>query len=62
MQTHQADYFGAYRTMKMMRDTNGVLVVEFHSNGGRCTFSAQHHTEWMPFTALRKIEQTRSSY
>jgi hypothetical protein len=45
MQTHQADYFGAYRTMKMMRDTNGVLVVEFHSNGGRCTFSAQHHTE-----------------
>jgi hypothetical protein len=45
MQTHQADYFGTYRTMKMMRDANGVLVVEFHSNGGRCTFSAQHHTE-----------------
>ena len=33
MQSHQADYFGTYRTMKMTRDTKGVLVVEFHSNG-----------------------------
>jgi hypothetical protein len=24
MQSHQADYFGTYRTMKMMRDTKGV--------------------------------------
>jgi hypothetical protein len=63
MQTHQAEYFGAYRTMKMTRDAKGVLVVEFHSNGGPCTFSAQHHTEVVePFTGLRKIEQTRSSY
>ena len=43
MQTHQAEYFGAYRTMKMARDAKGVLVVEFHSNGGPCTFSARHH-------------------
>src|ERR1700730_5761337 len=59
MQTHQADYFGAYRTMKMMRDTNGVLVVEFHSNGGRCTFSAQHHTEVVD--AFHRIAQDRAN-
>jgi hypothetical protein len=29
MQTQQADYFSAYRTMKMTRDAKGVLVVEF---------------------------------
>ena len=59
MQTHQADSFGAYRTMKMMRDTNGVLVVEFHSNGGRCTFSAQHHTEVVD--AFHRIAQDRAN-
>ena len=59
MQTHQADYFGAYRTMKMMRDTNGVLVVEFHSNGGRCTFSAQHHAEVVD--AFHRIAQDRAN-
>src|SRR3984893_12514669 len=59
MQTHQADYFGAYRTMKMMRDTNGVLVVEFHSNGGRGTFSAQHHTEVVG--AFHRIAQDRAN-
>ncbi len=28
------DYFAAYRSLKLTRDTDGVLVVEFHSNGG----------------------------
>ena len=59
MQTHQADYFGTYRTMNMMRDANGVLVVEFHSNGGRCTFSAQHHTEVVD--AFHRIAQDRAN-
>jgi enoyl-CoA hydratase/carnithine racemase len=59
MQTHQAEYFGAYRTMKMSRDTNGVLVVEFHSNGGPCTFSAQHHTEVVD--AFHRIAQDRAN-
>jgi hypothetical protein len=45
VQTVQSDYFAAYRGLKLTRDTNGVLVVEFHSNGGPCTFSALHHTE-----------------
>jgi enoyl-CoA hydratase/carnithine racemase len=59
MQTHQADYFGAYRTMKMTRDATGVLVVEFHSNGGPCTFSAQHHTEVVD--AFHRIAQDRAN-
>ena len=59
MQTPQADYFGAYRTIKMVRDTNGVLVVEFHSNGGPCTFSAQHHTEVVD--AFHRIAQDRAN-
>jgi hypothetical protein len=59
MQTHQADYFGAYRTMKMIRDASGVLVVEFHSNGGPCTFSAQHHTEVVD--AFHRIAQDRAN-
>src|SRR5580704_15891130 len=59
MQTHQAEYFGAYRTMKMTRDAKGVLVVEFHSNGGPCTFSAQHHTEVVD--AFHRIAQDRAN-
>jgi enoyl-CoA hydratase/carnithine racemase len=59
MQTHQADYFGAYRAMKMTRDANGVLVVEFHSNGGPCTFTAQHHTEVVD--AFHRIAQDRAN-
>ena len=39
MQTHQADYFTAYRSLKLTRDAKGVLVAEFHSNGGPFTFS-----------------------
>ena len=41
MQTLQGDYFTAYRNLKLTRDAQGVLVVEFHSNGGPLTFTAQ---------------------
>ena len=34
MQTFQTDYFPAYDNLKLTRDANGVLVAEFHSNGG----------------------------
>jgi len=30
----QADYFTAYDNLKLTRDDKGVLVAEFHSNGG----------------------------
>jgi enoyl-CoA hydratase/carnithine racemase len=59
MQTLQADYFAAYRGIKLTRDTHGVLVVEFHSNGGPCTFSALHHTEVVD--AFHRIAQDRAN-
>jgi hypothetical protein len=34
MQTLEAEYFAAYRNLKLSRDDKGVLVAEFHSNGG----------------------------
>ena len=34
METRQADYFAAYRNLKLSRDQNGVLVAEFHSDAG----------------------------
>jgi enoyl-CoA hydratase/carnithine racemase len=59
MQTDQVEYFSTYRTMKMRRDSEGVLVVEFHSNGGPCTFSAQHHTEVVD--AFHRVAQDRAN-
>src|SRR6202051_2590273 len=59
MQTLRDNYLISYRSLKLTRDTNGVLVVEFHSNGGRCTFSAQHHTEVVD--ALHRIAQDRAN-
>ena len=43
----QDDYFAAYRSLKLTRDADGVLVVEFHSNDGPFTFTAQDHTEFV---------------
>src|ERR1700761_8070476 len=53
------DYFGVYRGLKLTRDANGVLTVEFHSNGGPCIFSAQHHTEVVD--AFHRIAQDRAN-
>ncbi|HEX8895665.1 MAG TPA: enoyl-CoA hydratase/isomerase family protein [Terriglobales bacterium] len=58
MQLHQ-NYFSAYRGLKLTRDDNGVLVVEFHSKGGPCTFSALHHTEVVD--AFHRIAQDRAN-
>ena len=33
MQTTQPAYFSQYRSAKLTRDAQGVLLVEFHSNG-----------------------------
>ena len=45
MHTLQADYFAAYRNLKLSRDDKGVLVAEFHSDGGPFIMNAQAHTE-----------------
>ena len=41
----QSDYFTAYHNLKLTRDDKGVLVAEFHNNGGPLIMSAQAHTE-----------------
>jgi hypothetical protein len=55
----QADYFGAYRNLKLSRDDKGVLVAEFHSNGGAFIMNAQAHTEFVD--AFHRIGQDRAS-
>jgi len=59
MQTLQADYFAAYRSLKLTRDANGVLVVEVHNNGEPFIFTAQDHTEFVD--AFYRIAQDRAN-
>jgi enoyl-CoA hydratase/carnithine racemase len=59
MQTLQPDYLNAYRSLRLTRDTNGVLVAEFHSNNGPCIMSAQAHTEFVD--AFYRIAQDRAN-
>src|SRR5258706_13071797 len=59
MQRLQDDYLAAYRSLKLTRDANGVLVAEFHSNGGPFTFTAQDHTEFVD--AFYRIAQDRAN-
>jgi enoyl-CoA hydratase/carnithine racemase len=59
MQTLRADYFSAYHNLKVTRDANGVLVAEFHSNGGPFVMSAPAHTEFVD--AFYRIAQDRDN-
>jgi hypothetical protein len=36
-----SDYFVAYRNLKLSRDDKGVLVAEFHSDGGSFIMTAR---------------------
>src|SRR6266498_5421238 len=55
----QHDYLAAYRSLKLTRDSEGVLVAEFHSKGGPFTFTAQDHTEVVD--AFYRIAQDRAN-
>jgi enoyl-CoA hydratase/carnithine racemase len=59
MQTNRDNYFTAYRSLKLTRDAEGVLVVQLHSNGGPLTFTAQAHTEVVD--AFYRISQDRAN-
>src|SRR5258708_4380956 len=59
MQTLQPDYFSSYHNLKVTRDANGVLVAEFHSNGGPFIMSAPAHTEFAD--AFYRIAQDRAN-
>ena len=53
------DYFSDYQSLKLTRDTQGVLQVEFHTNGGPLTFTAHDHTEFVD--AFYRISQDRAN-
>jgi enoyl-CoA hydratase/carnithine racemase len=59
MQGKQPAYFTAYRSVKLNRDAQGVLVVEFHSSGGPLIFTALDHTEFVE--AFYRISQDREN-
>jgi enoyl-CoA hydratase/carnithine racemase len=59
IQTTQPAYFLAYRSVKMTRDPEGILVVQFHTEGGPLTFTAQDHTEFVD--AFYRIAQDRAN-
>lgn len=59
MQIEQPNYFAAYRSLKLTRDLKGVLIAEFHTNGGPFTFTAQDHTGFVD--AFYRIAQDRAN-
>src|SRR6267378_397279 len=59
MQRLQDHYLAAYRSLKLTRDSEGVLVADFHSNDGPFTFTAQDHTEFVD--AFYRIAQDREN-
>jgi enoyl-CoA hydratase/carnithine racemase len=59
MQRRTSAYFDTYPSVKMNRDAQGVLVVEFHTNGGPLNFTAQDHTDFVD--AFYRISQDRAN-
>src|ERR1700761_6387072 len=59
MQTLQSDYLAAYRSLKLTRDAQGVLLVQLHTNGGAFIMTAQAHTEFVE--AFYRIAQDRAN-
>ena len=57
MTTTEPGYFTAYSSLRMTRDAQGVLVVEFHSRGGPLIFTARDHTDFCD--AFYRIAQDR---
>jgi len=56
----QYDYFAAYRSLKLTRDSEGVLVAEFHSNGDPSPSPRKTiQNLWTPFTGSSKIARTK---
>src|SRR5712692_11147529 len=55
----QSDYFTAYHNLKLARDAKGVLVAEFHTNGGPFIMTAPAHTEFVD--AFYRIAQDRAN-
>src|SRR2546421_8439946 len=56
---NQTSYFSRYRSLRLTRDANGVLVAELHKDGGPLNFTAQDHTELVD--AFYNISADRSN-
>lgn len=52
-------YFSAYRSLMLQRDKEGILTVQFHTNGGPLNFTASDHTDFVD--AFYRIAQDRSN-
>src|SRR5258706_6006128 len=59
MQTLRDNYLDAYRCLSLTGDARGVLVVQFHTDGGPFIFTAQDHTEFVD--AFYRIAQDRAN-
>src|SRR6201981_2495229 len=59
MNVFKANYFDAYGSLKLTPATTGVLVAEFHTDGGPFVFTAQDHTELVD--AFYRIAQDRAN-
>ena len=59
MKTVGPAYFTAYRSLKLSRDPEGVLVADFHTNNDPLTFTAQDHTDFVE--AFYRISQDRDN-
>jgi enoyl-CoA hydratase/carnithine racemase len=59
MQALKDDYLAAYNNLRLTRDAKGILVAQFHSNGGPFIMTAQAHTEFVE--AFYRIAQDRAN-
>jgi enoyl-CoA hydratase/carnithine racemase len=59
MQAPQDNYFAGYGNLKLTRDAKGILVAQFHSDGGPFIMTAQAHTEFVD--AFYRIAQDRAN-
>src|SRR5271170_6205050 len=55
----QSDYLNAYHNLKLTRDEKGVLIAEFHTDGGPFIMTAQSHTGFVE--AFYRIAQDRAN-
>src|SRR6202047_4585291 len=55
----QNNYLADYDNLKLTRDDKGVLVAEFHTNGGPFIMTAQSHPEFVD--AFYRISQDRAN-
>lgn len=59
MTTETPAYFTQFRSLRLSRGADGVLLAEFHSNGGPLVFTAQDHTDFVE--AFYRIAQDRAN-